>query len=123
MSQRMLKPGPDHPITIAPAGERIRICFAGQIVAESADALVLREASYPPVYYLPRADARMPHFAPSEKRTYCPYKGDCSYFSLQAGGEIAENAVWSYERPYEAVAEIAGHLAFYPEKVEIRRGD
>jgi uncharacterized protein (DUF427 family) len=113
-------PGPDHPITITPAQGTVTVCFAGQVVAETHKALTLKEANYPPVFYIPREDARMPHFTATEKRTYCPYKGDCSYFTLQAGGELAENAVWSYAEPYQSVQAIAGHLAFYPDKVEIK---
>ncbi len=112
-------PGPDHPISIAPEGRRVTVRFAGQVVAETNRALALKEASYPPVLYIPRGDAVLAHFAATEKRSYCPYKGDCSYFTLRAGGQAAENAVWSYERPYDAVKQIAGHLAFYPDKVEI----
>lgn len=122
MTATAKKPGPDHPISIAPEQRRVTVCFAGQVVAETSRALRLEEASYPPVLYIPREDARLPHFAASDKRSYCPYKGDCAYFTLQAGGQIAENAVWSYERPYDAVKQIAGHLAFYPDKVEIRMG-
>jgi uncharacterized protein (DUF427 family) len=79
---------------------------------------VLREAAYMPVYYLPRADADMSLLARSDHTTYCPYKGDCSYYSIPAAGENATNAVWTYETPYEAVAAIAGHLAFYPDRVD-----
>lgn len=112
-------PGPDHPIAIAPDGRRVTVRFNGQVVAETSKALTLKEASYPPVFYIPRGDAVMAHFAATEKHTYCPYKGDCSYFTLQAGDRAAENAVWSYTAPYDAVKQIAGHLAFYPDKVEI----
>lgn len=119
MTATARQPGPDHPISIAPEPRRVTVRFAGRIVAETQRALALKEASYPPVFYFPREDARMAHFVASEKRTYCPYKGDCGYFTLQAGGETAEDAVWSYERPYAAVRQIAGHLAFYPDRVEI----
>lgn len=113
------QPGPDHPIAIAPAGRRVVVRFAGAIIADTTRALSLREGSYPPVFYIPRDDARMAHFTATDKHTYCPYKGDCAYFTLQAGDRTAENAVWSYEAPYDAVKAIAGHLAFYPDKVEI----
>lgn len=112
-------PGPDHPIAIAPATGRILVRFGGEIVAETTRALALREAGYPPVLYIPRDDARMAHFVKTAKITHCPHKGACSYFSLQAAGRCAENAVWSYETPHDAVKAIAGHLAFYPDKVEI----
>lgn len=112
-------PGPDHPIAIAPAGRRVVVRFAGAVVADTTRALTLTEAAYPPVFYIPREDARMAHFAATDKHTYCPYKGDCAYFTLRVGGRTAENAVWSYEAPYDATKQIAGHLAFYPDKVEI----
>jgi uncharacterized protein (DUF427 family) len=112
-------PGPDHPIAIAPTAGRVTVRFAGEVVAESDRALTLKEASYPPVQYVPRADARMAHFARSAHATWCPYKGDCSYFSLKSESGSVEHAVWSYEHPFPAVQQIAGHLAFYPDKVEI----
>lgn len=112
-------PGPDHPITITPSKGRVVVRFGGEIVADTTRALILKEASYPPVQYIPREDARMSHFVATDRQTYCPYKGDCSYFTLRAPGQSAENAVWSYAAPYDAVQEIAGHLAFYPDKVEI----
>lgn len=118
-SREVRQPGPDHPIEISPFGGRVRVHFGAALVADSAHALVLEEATYPAVFYIPRADARMEHFEPTDHATHCPYKGDASYFTLAAGGERAENAVWSYVDPYPAVSEIAGHLAFYPNKVEI----
>ncbi len=114
----MKVPGPDHPITVTPAPNRVRVVFNGRVVANSARALVLREASYPPVYYVPRDDAEMALFVPSDHRTRCPYKGDAGYFSLSVDGRRAENAVWTYEAPYPAVAAIRGHLAFYPDRVD-----
>ncbi len=91
----------------------------GRIVADTKAALRLTEASYPPVLYIPRDDANMALLTGSGHHTYCPYKGDCSYFSIAAGGERGRNAVWSYEAPYPAVAAIKGHLAFYPDRVQI----
>lgn len=111
-------PGPDHPMAITPYSGRVVVRAGGQVVAESRAALVLREASYPPVFYIPRADADMAQLQRSATTTYCPYKGDCSYFSIPAGGERAADAVWSYEAPYPAAAAIAGHLAFYPDRVD-----
>ena len=115
----MKQPGPDHPIDISPFGGRVRIRFAGETIADSAHALRLEEASYPPVFYVPRSDVHMEYLAPSGRVTHCPYKGDASYFSLVSGATRARDAVWSYESPFPAAAEIAGHLAFYPDKVEI----
>lgn len=114
----MKVPGPDHPITVAPAPNRVQVIFNGRIVANSARALVLREASYPPVLYIPRDDAEMALFTPSRLRTHCPYKGEAGYFSLAVDGRRSENAVWTYEAPYPAVAAIRNHLAFYPDRVD-----
>lgn len=114
----MKLPGPDHPITITPTPRRVRVLFNGEVVAETTRALTLQEASYPAVQYIPREDARMALLARTPRSTHCPYKGDASYFSIAAGGRQAENAVWSYESPYPAMAEIEGHLAFYPDRVD-----
>ena len=111
-------PGPDHPITIARNANRVVVKVAGRIVADTQDALTLREASYQPVQYIPRKDVDMTLLAPTDHTTYCPYKGDCAYFSIPLGGERAANAVWSYEAPYPAVAVIKDHLAFYPDRVD-----
>jgi uncharacterized protein (DUF427 family) len=111
-------PGPDHPITITPSGTRVRVRFGGKVVADTTRALVLREAHYPAVYYVPRADADMSLLEATEHSTHCPYKGDASYFTISAGGRRAENAVWSYQRPYPAMAEIKNYLAFYPNRVD-----
>jgi len=117
----MKLPGPDHPITIAPANGRVVVRFAGEIVADTAHALELREASYPAVLYIPRADAKMERYARTAHSTHCPYKGDASYFDLAAADRTAANAVWSYETPYPAMAQIKDHLAFYPQHVSIER--
>lgn len=111
-------PGPDHPITIERTPARIIVTVAGQVVADSSEALTLREASYPPVQYIPRKDVQMSLLERTEHTSYCPYKGDCAYYSIPAGGDRAVNAVWTYEEPYPAVAQIAGHVAFYPSRVD-----
>jgi uncharacterized protein (DUF427 family) len=111
-------PGPDHPITISPAVGKVRVTIAGKIVAESAQALRLEEKGYPPVYYLPRKDADMSLLVRTTHYTYCPYKGDCTYYSIPIGGSKSEYAVWTYENPYEAVADIKERLAFYPPRVD-----
>jgi uncharacterized protein (DUF427 family) len=111
-------PGPDHPITTAPAEGAVRVTVAGRIVAESTRALRLEEKGHAPVYYLPRNDADMSLLVRGEHYTYCPYKGDCTYFSIPIGGPRSENAVWTYETPYEAVAGIKEYLAFYPSRVD-----
>ena len=107
-------PGPDHPITTTPTSGRVVVKAGGKTVADTRAALTLKEASYPPVQYIPRADADMSLLTRTDHTTHCPYKGDASYYSLPG----AENAVWTYETPYPAVAEIAGHLAFYPNRVD-----
>ena len=114
----MKLPGPDHPITVTPSRERVRVTLNGSVVAETTRALVLQEASYKPVYYIPREDAQMALFEKTAHGTHCPYKGDASYYTIKAGGRVAENAVWSYQQPYPAMREIAGHLAFYPDRVD-----
>ena len=114
----MKVPGPDHPITISPQPGRVTVRAGGRVIAETDRALLLREASYPRVIYIPRADADMAQLSRSDHQTYCPYKGEASYFSL-ATGEEGRNAVWTYEAPYDAVSAIKDHLAFYPDKVEI----
>jgi len=113
-----LIPGPDHPISIEPAGQRVVVKVADRIIADTRNALILREASYPPVFYIPRDDADMGLLQRSTRHSYCPYKGEASYFGITVGGERSINAVWSYEAPYEAVAQIEDHLAFYPDRVD-----
>ena len=112
-------PGPDHPISITRHPRRIRISVDGVVIADSADALSLREASYPAVHYVPRKDANLALLTRTDRVTHCPYKGDASYFSIAAGDRSIANAIWSYEQPYPAMADIAGHLAFYADKVTI----
>jgi uncharacterized protein (DUF427 family) len=111
-------PGPDHPIRISPVESKVRVTVAGRIVAESTRALRLEEKGYPSVYYLPRRDADMSLLVRTTHYTYCPYKGDCTYLSIPIGGTKSEYAVWTYENPYGAVAEIKDHLAFYPTRVD-----
>ncbi len=114
----ILVPGPDHPITIAPEPGRIIVKVAGRTLADTRSALVLREASYPSVYYIPRADIDMSLLTRTKHVTYCPYKGKASYYSVPSGGERSLNAVWSYEEPYEPVRRIKEHIAFYPDRVD-----
>ena len=115
----MKTPGPDHPISIQPATTRWRARFAGHVIADTEAALILQETSYQPVVYFPRADVSSEYLSRTERSTHCPYKGDAAYYTLLMDGEFAENAVWSYEQPYPAMNAIAGHLAFYRDKVEI----
>ena len=111
-------PGPDHPISVERNPARVVVKVAGRIVADTRDALTLQEASYAPVQYIPRKDVDMTLLERTGHATYCPYKGDASYFSIPLGGERATNAVWTYEAPYEAVSPIKDHLAFYPDRVD-----
>jgi uncharacterized protein (DUF427 family) len=111
-------PGLDHPIAIEPSRKRVRVTFAGTVIADTTRALTLREASLRPVQYIPREDVKFDVLTRTEHATHCPYKGDASYFTIAMNGRTAENAVWSYEEPFPAVAEIAGRLAFYPERVD-----
>lgn len=111
-------PGPDHPITITPHNKRVIVTVAGRVIAHTRAALDLREANYPAVLYIPRKDADMTLLERSDHSTYCPYKGDCRYFSIPLAGARGANAVWTYESPYEAVAVIKDHLAFYPDRVD-----
>jgi uncharacterized protein (DUF427 family) len=111
-------PGPDHPITIAPHSGRVRVVFNGKVVADTARALTLTEATLPPVRYIPREDADMTAFERTSQSSHCPYKGDAAYYSLRVDGRTAENAVWTYETPYPAVAQIKEYLAFYPNRVD-----
>ena len=108
----------DRSITITPNPHRIRVMLGGTIVAETTRALTLREASYPAVQYIPREDIVQDLFEASERRSHCPYKGDASYFTISAGGLVRRDAAWSYEDPFPAVAAIAGHLAFYPDRID-----
>ena len=111
-------PGPDHPITIEPNPNRIVVSVEGRTIADTRAALTLREASYPPVLYVPREDVDMALLARTDHATYCPYKGDCSYYSIPAGGERSVNAVWTYENPFPAVGSIKEYLAFYPNRID-----
>jgi uncharacterized protein (DUF427 family) len=111
-------PGPDHPITISPTEGKVRVTVAGRTVSESSRTLRLEEQGYPPVYYLSREDADMSLLVRTSHYTYCPYKGDCTYYTIPIGGTKSEYAVWTYENPYDAVAEIKDHLAFYPTRVD-----
>src|SRR6266481_2123308 len=111
-------PGPEHPITIERNPKRVVVSVAGRIIADTQNALTLREANYPPVQYIPRKDVDTALLKRTDHATYCPYKGDCAYYSIPLGGERSVNAVWTYEAPYGAVAAIKDHVAFYPDRVD-----
>ncbi|MDX6253457.1 MAG: hypothetical protein QOF10_6817 [Kribbellaceae bacterium] len=119
MSDKPVKiPGPDHPITVEKNPDRVVVKVAGQVIADSREALSLQEASYPAVQYIPRKDVDLTQLERTDNESYCPYKGDAAYYSIIPGGEKTVNAVWTYEQPYAAVAEIQDHLAFYPDRVD-----
>ncbi|TCR91724.1 DUF427 domain-containing protein [Rhizobium sp. BK376] len=119
MSVKLMKiPGPDHPITVEPSRSHVVVKIAGRTIADTKDALRLKEASYPAVFYIPRGDVDMSMLERTDHETHCPYKGDASYYSIPAGGERSRNAVWTYETPHDAVSEIKDHLAFYPDRVD-----
>src|ERR1700730_14866788 len=111
-------PGPDHTITIERNPNQVVVTLAGRNIATTRNALTLREANYPPVQYIPRQDVDMTLLERTDHATYCPYKGDCAYYSIPLGGKRSTNAIWSYEAPYAAVAAIEGYLAFYPDRVD-----
>ena len=119
MEEKKVKlPGPDHPISIQRNAARVIVSVAGRVVADTRNALALREADYPAVQYIPREDVDLTQLERTDHATYCPYKGDCNYYSVPAGGKKSVNAVWSYDDPYPAVAQIREHVAFYPDKVD-----
>jgi uncharacterized protein (DUF427 family) len=119
MKEKQIRiPGPDHPISIQHNPARVVVSVAGRVVADTRNALTLREGAYPPVEYIPRKDVDFSQLERTDHATYCPYKGDCSYYSVPAGGKKSANAVWTYEDPFPAVAQIKGHVAFYPDRVD-----
>lgn len=117
----VLVPTAEHPITITPNPDRVVVRVGDRVIADTRDALTLKEASYPAVQYIPRKDVDLSVLARSDHASYCPYKGDAGYFDLTVLGDGGANAVWTYETPYPAVAAIAGHVAFYPDRVSITR--
>ncbi len=119
MKEKQIRlPGPDHPISIRRNLARIVVSVAGHTIADTRNARTLREAGYSPVQYIPREDVDLSQLKRTDHTTYCPYKGDCNYYSVPAGGKKSVNAVWTYENPYPAVAQIKGHVAFYPDRVD-----
>ena len=114
----MKVPGPSHPISIEPNAAHVTVSVGGRIVADTGNALTLRESSYAPVQYIPQKDVDMSLLKRTDHHTYCPYKGECAYYSIPLGGDRSVNAVWTYEEPYAAVAAIKDHVAFYPDRVD-----
>ncbi len=119
-SRPHLEPGPDHPITVQPYAGRVTVDVAGTRLADTTRALELREASYPPAFYVPVDDVDRALLQSSDQHTYCPYKGEASYYDITpAGADRLDGAVWYYPEPYPAVGAIEGHVAFYPDRVTI----
>ena len=119
MTDRQTKiPGPDHPITVTPTEGHVVVTLNGHRIADTHRALTLQEASYPAVQYIPLADVDPDLLASSDHTTWCPYKGEASYYSLPIGGDRSVNAIWSYRQPHEAVASIKDHVAFYPDRID-----
>lgn len=119
MSEKPVKiPGHDHPITIEEKHAHVTVSVAGKVIADTHEALSLKEASYPAVIYIPRKDVDMSLLQKTNHETYCPYKGECSYYSIPAGGERSVNAIWTYENPYPSVGQIKDYMAFYPDRVD-----
>jgi uncharacterized protein (DUF427 family) len=119
MNSKPIKiPGPDHPITITPTRGRVTVVVNGKRIADTREALTLKEAAYPAVQYIPRKDIDQTQLQRTSHQTYCPYKGECAYYSIPSGGERSVNAVWTYEAPYAAVSSIQEYLAFYPDRVD-----
>jgi uncharacterized protein (DUF427 family) len=115
----MKTPGPDHPITVEKNPARVTVRVGGQVVADTTAALVLQESNYPAVQYVPLADVDQSLLTATDTSTYCPYKGDASYYSLTTPDGELTDVIWTYREPFPAVADIAGHVAFYADKVEI----
>ena len=122
MSKVGRKPTADHPITVRPTGARVTVRVGDQVVADSVGALTLQESTYPAVQYVPLADVDPALLKRTDTSTYCPYKGDASYYTIMTSDGDLVDAIWTYEQPYDAVADIAGHVAFYPSKVTISVG-
>jgi uncharacterized protein (DUF427 family) len=120
MSDRpVLEPTAEHPITVAPTGTHVTVRINGEVVADTDEALTLQEATYPAVQYIPLRDVVADRLKPSGTETYCPFKGDASYYHVVTDGGTVDDAIWTYEQPYPAVAAIAGHVAFYPDKAVV----
>jgi uncharacterized protein (DUF427 family) len=119
-TRRRLEPGPDHPITIEPRSGHVTVRRGEAVIADTHHALELREASYPPVFYIPLGDVDQNLLKTSDEHTYCPFKGEASYYDILPGnGDALAGAVWYYPEPYTAVEAIRGHVAFYADRVTI----
>ena len=116
----VLEPTADHPITVEPTGKHVTVRVNGELVADTRTALTLQESTYPAVQYIPLGDVVQDLLRYSDTTTYCPFKGDASYYHVTtAAGDTVEDVIWTYEQPYPAVGDIVGHVAFYPDKADI----
>ena len=115
----MSVPGQAHAITIERNPHRVTVTFHGTVIADTRRALVLKEGRLPPVTYVPREDVQMSYLQRTDHSTHCPFKGNASYFSVRVDGKTADNAVWTYEAPLDAVARIKDCLSFYGEKLDV----
>lgn len=122
MTRERLFPGPDHPITVEPTNARVVVRVGDRVLADTTNAVTLREADYPPVQYVPLVDVDAGAIRRTESHSYCPYKGEASYYTISTDAGDLEDAIWTYEQPYDAVAQIAGHAAFYPDRVQLTVG-
>tara|TARA_E500000331_G_scaffold227281_1_gene217555 strand:- start:466 stop:846 length:381 start_codon:yes stop_codon:yes gene_type:complete len=109
---------PDYPLEIAPSGKSVRVTLGGEVIAETSHALVMTESDYSPAYYIPLGDVRLDLMEKTNHSSHCPFKGNASYWTINAGGQTAENAVWSYEMPFDEVALIRETMSFYTSKVD-----
>jgi uncharacterized protein (DUF427 family) len=113
---------PEHRVDILPEARRVRVTLAGTVIADSLASVRVEETGHEPVHYVPAKDVRLDLMRPTEHKSYCPFKGDCSYWTLEVGGGAAqrqaENAVWAYRAPYDEAAGLAGHYAFYKSRVD-----
>jgi uncharacterized protein (DUF427 family) len=121
-SRPVLEPTTEHPITITPTGTRVVVRVNGEVVADTSAALQLQESSYPAVQYIPFEDVEQGRLTRTDTSTYCPYKGDAGYYSVSTAAGTVEDVIWTYDQPYPAVAQIVGHVAFYPDKADISVG-
>ena len=119
MSRPVLEPSAKHPITIEPTKGRVVVRIGDRVVADSRHALTLQESTYPAVQYIPIADVDASVLRRTDTSSYCPFKGDASYYSVQTPDGTVDDVIWTYEKPYAAVSEIADHVAFYADRAEL----
>jgi uncharacterized protein (DUF427 family) len=109
---------PQHRVDLHPDGHHVKVTFGGKVIADSTAALRVEETGHGPVYYIPAKDMRLDLMKKTAHTSYCPFKGTASYWTIDAGGKVSENAIWGYETPYDETAKLAGHYAFYGSRVD-----